>query len=334
MAPDQGPLPSATTLIAVASVSALLIGGVLGYSLGGNPPQGPFQSASAASNARVREYTLEIVPKDVPMGDGAVWHAWTFNGSIPGPTLTATTGDILKVTVKNRHNLVHSFHTHLSPYGLENDGSQLNTITGIGGMAMIPANGEYTYEFVANEPGLYYYHCHSADGDKTISQHMAQGLYGAIIVKAPEEPPIREEVVFMAERGHDVTGNVPYFLMNGMGFPGGEHALMELHHEKGIGAVAAEFGKTLPVIKGKVGEPVRISVINIGDQIHSFHLHGMTAYSVDQNPGRPVTAQVVGLVPGEADRIVVTPRQPGIWLFHCHVVSHADAGMIGVFIVE
>jgi FtsP/CotA-like multicopper oxidase with cupredoxin domain len=39
------------------------------------------------------------------------------------------------------------------------------------------------------------------------------------------------------------------------------------------------------------------------------------------------------LLPGAADSIFVTATQPGIWLFHCHVVFHADAGMIGVILV-
>ena len=287
---------------------------------------------ASAQPGKLRHFDLDIVAADVDMGEGATWHAWTYNGSVPGPTLTATVGDLIEVRVVNKHDIVHSFHTHLSPYALESDGSQLNTITGIGGMAMIPPGGEYTYSFVANEAGLYYYHCHSADGGKPISAHMAQGLYGAIIVKSREEAPIRDEVIFMAERGFDTTGKTPYFLMNGKAFPGGEHHLEEEFLEHGIEGVTSHFGHTIPTLSGKVGEPIRVNVVNIGDAVHTFHLHAMTAYDVAT--GDPVPAQVLGLTPGEVGRFVVTPNQPGVWLFHCHVVSHADAGMIGVFLVE
>jgi len=288
--------------------------------------------ADAQAGGVVRHYDLTIKPSEIDMG-GPTWHAWTFNGSVPGPTLIATVGDVIEVTVTNMHTMVHSFHTHLSPYALESDVSQLNTITGIGGMAMIAPGESYTYKFVANEAGLYYYHCHSAAGGKPISAHIAQGLYGAIIVKGREEAPIRDEVVFMAERGFNVSDNgAPFFLMNGKGLPGGEHHLEEIFAEGGLAAVTPHFGHTIPAISAKVGEPVRVNVINIGDQIHSFHIHAMTAYDVED--ARPVPAQVVGLVPGEVDRFVVTPNQAGAWLFHCHVVSHADAGMIGVFLVE
>lgn len=321
-------------ILVIGLVGVLL--GAAGYTAWSQVTDKALPGASAATGGSLKHFDLVIEPKDIAMGNGAVWHAWTYNGSVPGPTLTATVGDTIEVAVKNTMNLTHSFHTHLSPYPLASDGSQLNSISGIGGMAMIPPGGEYTYKFVANIPGLFYYHCHSADGEgKTIQQHMAQGLYGAIIVKSPEEAPIRDEVVFMAERGFDVTGSgAPYFIMNGHGMPGGEKELEHVFHQGGISAVANALGTTVPTIKGKVGEPIRLSIVNIGDVAHSFHMHAMTAYYVDHDKGEPVPAQVLGLVPGEADRIVVTPAEPGLWLFHCHVVSHADGGMIGVFQVE
>jgi len=40
------------------------------------------------------------------------------------------------------------------------------------------------------------------------------------------------------------------------------------------------------------------------------------------------------LLPGLADTLQFTFTQPGFWLFHCHVVNHADAGMIGIFNIE
>src|SRR3990170_7236876 len=171
----------------------------------------------------IREYNLEIVPADIDYGGGNLWHAWTFkladapNGTVPGPLLTVTVGEKLRVHVTNKLDLVHSFHTHLSNYDLESDGSQVNVISDKGAGAMIPPGGEWTYEFEPTEPGIYYYHCHSADGGLTISQHIHQGLYGAIIVKAPDEPSVRDEVIFMGEIGGETEGDsIPPYIMNGM----------------------------------------------------------------------------------------------------------------------
>jgi len=289
----------------------------------------------------VREYNLEIVPKDIDYGGGNVWHAWTYKladepeGNVPGPTLTVTVGEKLRVHVKNNLDLVHSFHTHLANYDQESDGSQVNIITGKGAGAMIPPGGEYTYEFEPTEPGIYYYHCHSADGGLLITQHIHQGLYGAIIVKAPDEPDVREEVIFMSEIGHETEGDgVPRYIMNGLGIPGGEHALEQIYRDAGFDAVAAQLNKTVPAFTANVGEEMRVSVINIGDQIHSFHAHSVNHISEQAMPGRMWPANVLPLVPGAADTLRFTFTKPGLWLFHCHVVNHADAGMIGVFIIE
>jgi len=289
----------------------------------------------------VREYNLEVVPADIDYGGGNIWHAWTYKladepaGHVPGPTLEVAIGEKLVVNVTNKLDLVHSFHTHFSNYDLESDGSQLNTITGIGAGAMIPPGGSWTYEFQPDTPGILYYHCHSADGGRKITEHIHQGLYGGIIVKDPNAPPVRDEVIFMSEIGFDTEGdNVPPYIMNGMGLPGGEHALEQVFVDQGIEGVKAQFNKTVPLISAKVGEEMQVHVINIGDLYHSFHAHNVKHISIGTLQGDQWAGNVLPLVPGQADTLDFTFTKPGLWLFHCHVVSHADAGMIGLFSLE
>jgi FtsP/CotA-like multicopper oxidase with cupredoxin domain len=240
----------------------------------------------------------------------------------------------LRVNVTNNLDLVHSFHTHFTNYDITSDGSQLNTITGQGAGAMIPPGGTWTYEFDATKSGIYYYHCHSADGHRTISEHIHQGLYGAIVVVDPEEAPVRNEVLFMGEIGSETEGDVPPYIMNGIGLPGGEHKLEEVFKTQGIEAVQAQFNKTVPVFTGTTGEEIRMHIINIGDQIHSWHGHAVSHISEATLGGRQWPANLLPLVPGQADTLRLTFGTPGLWLFHCHVVSHADAGMIGLFVIE
>jgi len=289
----------------------------------------------------IREYNLEIVGTDIDYGNGNVWHAWTFKnaddptGAVPGPTLTVNAGEKLVVNVKNNLDMVHSFHTHLSGYDQEDDGAQTNIISGVGAGAMIPAGGEWTYTFEPKEPGVYYYHCHSADGGLMISQHIHQGLYGAIVVKDPHEKPVRDEVLFMGEMGHIIEGdNLPPYIMNGLGLPGGEHTLEQAYLDGGFDAVAANLGTTVPTFKAFAGEKLRLNIVNIGDQIHSFHPHNVDLYSVGALGGLQWPANVVPLLPGAADVVTLEFQKPGLWLFHCHVVNHADAGMIGLFVIE
>ncbi|MEX2080063.1 MAG: multicopper oxidase domain-containing protein, partial [Dehalococcoidia bacterium] len=98
-----------------------------------------------------------------------------------------------------------------------------------------------------------------------------------------------------------------------------------------IDAVAAQFNKTIPVLDASVNEELILHIINIGDQVHTFHVHGVKITSLEQLNGEPWPANVVSLMPGAADSISINFTQPALWLFHCHIVAHADAGMIGLF---
>jgi FtsP/CotA-like multicopper oxidase with cupredoxin domain len=100
-----------------------------------------------AEEQKIREYTLIIEATDIQVSDNAIWHAWTYNGTVPAPTLHVNQGELLKVRVINNHNLTHSFHAHLTDYDMKHDGSPVNVITGVGAGSMIPPGGEWTYEY-------------------------------------------------------------------------------------------------------------------------------------------------------------------------------------------
>ena len=314
----------------------LAIFGFVGGILVSNPQMiSSITSTVAPYTPVVRHYSLIIEGADIQEGPDAVWHAWTYNGTVPGPTLYAFVGDEIIVTVYNHLDLIHSFHTHLVNYNFSYDGSQANVITGIGVGSMIAPGQNYTYYFNATYPGIFFYHCHSSDKYPT-SYHIAQGLYGVIMVDDPAHMPkiANDFVVAMGELGPQVTGTgaAPY-IMDGIGFPGGEGALMNLYAAQGFSGVAATINKTLLTFEAKVGETIRFDVIDVGELVHSFHLHDAEIISEFANPGQPVPDAVLGLEPGTADSVLVTLTQPGIFLFHCHVVEHADAGMLGILIV-
>ncbi|MBI4295935.1 MAG: multicopper oxidase domain-containing protein [Chloroflexi bacterium] len=281
----------------------------------------------------IREYALEMRPANLDYGEG-VWHAWTFDGTVPGPTLKVKVGEKLRVKVSNHLDMMASFHAHLEGYSIENDGSQANLLLGKGDKGMLRPGEAYTYEFTPPSPGLFYYHTHSADKGLAPSRFVMQGLYGAIIVSDPNEAPVREEVLFMGERGHATEGNLTFWVMNGMGLPGGEVALENIFKQQGMAGIEKQFNRTLPTFRAKVNEPIKLHVINIGDISHSLYIHSAEYVSLGVLGGRSWPGKVVPLVPGAADTLLVKFSYPGLWLFHCHVESHADTGMVGVFVVE
>jgi len=141
----------------------------------------------------------------------------------------------------------------------------------------------------------------------------------------------------MAEMGPQIngTGYAPY-IMNGIGFPGGEAALMNLYTAQGMAGVEAQFNKTLLAFEATVGDTVRFDVFNPGAPlglVHTFHLHDAELIDEFGNPGVPYNDANIPLDPGSTAAALVTLSQPGVFLFHCHVVPHADAGMLGVLVV-
>jgi FtsP/CotA-like multicopper oxidase with cupredoxin domain len=320
-----GTLPGHSTARLFAFFVAGLVAG--GGALAGLSAFVP-PDASGADTPRVVAYTLTVQEINVTQGE-TTWAEWTYNGQVPGPTLTASVGDLLRVRVINQGTHIHSFHTHLTAYSFSMDGSQANVIAGVGAGSMIAPGGEYTYEFLLTEPGIFYYHCHSSDG-AMISLHIRMGLYGAIVIQDPNAQKLRDEVIFYGEAP---PGAPATYVINNRGIPGGEMTLEKIFNDEGVAGVQAQFNVSVSVFKFKVGETVRLHIINIGDQAHTHHQHGSSIRSTALG-GRPWPANVLPLLPGAADTLEVTFIEPGLWLFHCHVVFHADMGMIGLFIVE
>ena len=120
------------------------------------------------------ENALRIAPNNDLYPEG-LWHtAMTFNGTIPGPLITANQGDTLNITLINGGKLAHSlnFHAGFGPS---------HALSGV-----VSAGENKTWTMKVNYPGVFLYHC---DGDNLngIWEHIADGMYGGIVVRSPEE---------------------------------------------------------------------------------------------------------------------------------------------------
>jgi FtsP/CotA-like multicopper oxidase with cupredoxin domain len=123
------------------------------------------------------------------------------------------------------------------------------------------------------------------------------------------------------EHGFDVTYQVV------LGEEGGIRNLQpELIHT--INGKAAPMGTVYLV---RTGQVVRLHIVNQTDEFHVMHLHGHVL-SVLARDG-----QVIGGSPVHLDSLLVGPHEtwdvafladnPGLWMFHCHVLLHAAMGM-------
>lgn len=247
--------------------------------------------------------------------------AWGYNGQIPGPEIRVSEGDKVRIVFTNNLPVATTIHWHGLPVPNDQDG--------VPGVTQDPIkSGEiYTYEFTASAAGTFFYHTHGTSHQDE-AQQLDMGLAGAFIVEEKEKYD-REYTILLDEwevlpdgtnaalrphAGHTMNYNV--FTINGKAFP------------------------DVPPVKVKEGETVLLRFINAGtSETHPMHLHGQsfTIVAIDGHPVPPAAQLIrdtLPITPGERYDVVVTAKNPGIWMLHCHELHHADAGMIVPFVYE
>ena len=148
--------------------------------------------------ATVKEVRLDTTHKVIEIAPGVKFSAWTFGDQVPGPVVRARVGDRIKFSMTNRSDekmpgvsvmaapMMHSmdFHTAMvSPQDKYRSIAPGQTIT---------------FEFTANYPGVFMYHC----GTPMVLEHIASGMYGMMIVEPKEGYPTkvdREYAVIQSE---------------------------------------------------------------------------------------------------------------------------------------
>ena len=109
----------------------------------------------------------------------------------------------------------------------------------------------------------------------------------------------------------------------------------------GFGINGKGFPATSPVV-AKRGEKTMVRFMNEGLIIHPMHLHGhrMTVVAKDGNfLPQPYEVDTLNIAPGERYDVIVSSLYPGVWAFHCHILTHAESdaglhGMTTVWIVQ
>jgi len=107
---------------------------------------------------------------DLPIMGGGKYHAMTFNGQVPAPTIRVTQGDIIKMTLT-----VPS--TEPTPHGNDMHASQISA----GNFGAVKPGESKTYAYIAEVAGTFKYHC-SGVNVAAMDQHVLSGMYGLTIV--------------------------------------------------------------------------------------------------------------------------------------------------------
>jgi FtsP/CotA-like multicopper oxidase with cupredoxin domain len=245
----------------------------------------------------VKIFELTCAPISWEFDAGKRSDAWAYNGQVPGPEIRVTEGDTVRVIVKNglpESTAVH-FHGVIVP----------NKMDGVPYVTQPPIKpgATFTYEFTVKNPGSHMYHSHHNS-----TTQVGKGLLGAFIIEPKDK---HTDPAYDVEYTMILNDQLSGFTINGKGFPA-----------------------TAPVV-AKLGQKLRIRYMNEGQMIHPMHLHGLPqqVFAKDGwNLPQPFYCDTLNVAPGERWDVIVDCTEPGVWAFHCHILSHAegDHGMYGM----
>ena len=257
----------------------------------------------------VKAFHLVAEPVKREIFPGRVIDLWGYNGTAPGPTIQVNQGDRVRVIVDNHLPEATSVHWHGFEIPIEMDG-----VPGISQDPIAPG-GRFVYEFTLHQQGTFFYHSHMA------MQEML-GMIGFFVMhpKQAHQPRVDKDFGLILQEYTILSNNsVPntlsmefnWLTMNGKAGPA-----------------------TTPMIV-RLGDRVRIRLVNLGMDHHPIHLHGNTFYVTATEGGRapestwaPGNTVIVGVA--QAREIEFDAKYPGDWMLHCHMPHHMMNQMVSM----
>ncbi|MEO3785517.1 multicopper oxidase domain-containing protein [Actinocorallia sp. B10E7] len=270
------------------------------------PYDAALRPAPGGTEHKVELHATEEKPEVAP---GVEQEMWTFGGGVPGPVLRGKVGDVFTVTFVNDGAMGHGIDFHA--------GSLAPDVP----MRTIQPGERLTYRFKAEHAGAWLYHCSTMP----MLQHIANGMYGAVIIDPPDLPAVDREYLLVQGELYLGTvdgraagmreGKADAWMFNGMA-AGYDHA-------------------PLPA---KAGERVRIWVVAAGPGSGTaFHIVGAQfdtvykegAYLLER--GGPGGAQALDLSAAQGGFAETVFPEPGRYPFVDHDMRHGEAGAHGLF---
>ena len=276
----------------------------------------PKTAPSPQPAGAVHKVTLTIEEKQVEIAPGVSQLMWTFNGTVPGPILRGKVGDTFEITLVNHGTVPHSIDFHASKVA--------PNVT----MRTIQPGQSLLYKFTADHAGIFMYHC----GTAPVLEHIAMGMYGAVIIDPPNLPPVDHEYVLLQSelyKAADATQPVDFT------------KLLDEQWDAVVFNGYVNQYVARPIHVG-VNQKIRVWVMNDGpSENSSFHIIG-TIYDTTYKEGAYLLqpdanrggGQALDLQPAQGGFVEFTFAVPGTYPFVTHKFASASKGAAGKFIAE
>lgn len=247
------------------------------------------------------------------IAEGVDYEVWTFNGTAPGPVIRVALGDTIHFTLENQSSqgLSHSIDFHSAQTPWDRDYQPV-------------APGEtLEFDWIARFPGVFMYHC----GVPPVLHHIANGMYGAIIVEPEGLAPAREYVMTSSEF-------YPGTKANADGVWQGDLESMLSARPKYV-VFDGGFNRYLDApLVARPDELIRIWLVNAGPTLtNAFHVIGALFDHVypDGNPANEMSGlQTYNVPPGAGAMFELKIPDVGLYPFVTHSFAYTGLGSVGV----
>lgn len=277
-------------------------------------PRVPLERAADApprSTTRLHRVRMTTSHVSHVIAPNTVYAAWTFDSVVPGPVVRVTVGDTVEFTIVNTAPLPHSMDFHAAE------------IAPTRAYVNVNPGDSLTFRFVARVPGAFMYHC----GTAPVAAHIANGMYGALIVDPTRPlPPAREFVLVQSEfylaapAASDTVRRMDW------------NRLLDMRPDHVVfnGVVNQYSGNPIRV---EPGELLRFYVVNAGpNRVSAFHVVGAIFDRVRFGGfGAPIEGVQTFNVPVGGGAVFETRLvEEGLYPFVTHAFSDATKGAVGI----
>ena len=249
------------------------------------------------SNDGYKEFVVEAKIVDWEVEPGKIVKAWTYNGVVPAPEIHVNSGDKVRIILKNELPQTTSLHFH----GIRVP----NVMDGVDPYTESPTapGGEHIYEFEAKGPAVGIYHSHH-----NAQEQIPNGMFGALTI---DEMPVPQKLI---DKGYPAQST---------------KTINMVLNDAGVIGLSLN-GKSFPATEPytlRVGESMLVNYMNEGLMVHPMHLHQPMGWIIAKDGvpmDEPIPTDTVLVAPGERYSVLYMATDPGVWAWHCHILTHAE----------
>jgi nitrite reductase (NO-forming) len=262
--------------------------------------------------ARVHRRTFRVSDMRADVAPGVSQQLWTYNGTMPGPTLHGRVGDRFVFRLVNDTQMGHSIDFHAGRTAPDR------------AMRTLGPGQSLVYRFTASHSGIWLYHCSTMP----MSVHIANGMFGAVVIDPPGLPRVAKSYVLVQSELY-------------LGERGGPADATKVQSQRPDAVLFNGYANQYDhdQLTARVGQRIRIWVLDAGPNLPSdFHVVGAQfdtvfqegAYLLRRDNPEHGASQVLSLGAAQGGFVELSFPQPGHYPFVSHLMVDAERGAHGI----